>query len=487
MKSKSVPVAQGRVINKLDGVTNPERLTQLIDSIKEDGRLKDSQNQLLKDLQTILSELKENEKKLREEIINLKSSAFHKRVAAETSSLIARPGRSLKKLSLPGSRQLLAGKIFDYIYQIKSIKNLFKESLIEAKDEELSKKIQGLLNQFDEREGEADIIQLLQMVALRSDEPPIAAESSAISKELLTPLDQKELPKKVSEFYNTASDLYLAIAQWRTYLPHLARRLKKQLKELLQTLPDPHWSLTDTSPQGSGLINPGINRIIFYAQVWPKEILSSDALNRLNALLFREIGLLQNLTLVGRGHRILSDKRANEVKINSFLGDSVRILRQISGFPPEALEIIAHLASNSGPGAEWTIREAQRVDLCAAYDLLTTNWPWRQAIAPGRAFNQLWQFADVYGPELLNKFCSGIGVYPSGIIAKLTNKQSCFVEQQTDNPELPRVITIERNSGSIEPGERVDLRDSKLSIGEVPAHRIASWPERSSILRETLS
>ncbi len=485
--TEKVPRDQGRVINKLDGITHPDRLMQLVSYVRENSQLT-SKQQLPEELQTSLVELKQDEKKLHQELNDVNNSSFYQRIAAETSSLVARPGRNLKNLSLPGERQLLAGKIFRHIYQVLSVKNSFKEVLIENKNKTLIKKIQALLSQFDELEVDPDIIQILQIKSLRSEEPPIAAENSAVSEELLTPINREDISEKINNFYSTASEFYLAVAQWRTYLPHLARRLRKQLEQLLNSLPDPHWLLTDTSPQGSGLIKPGINRIVFYAQVWPEEILSSDALNRLPALLFREIGLLQNPVLVGRCHRVLPDKRAENEKIHSFLIDSTQILRQISGFPPESLEIIAHQTENAGPGAEWTIREARRVDLCAAYDLLTTNWPWRQAIAPGRAFNQLWKFTGDYGPELLNDFCSGIGVYPSGITARLTDNSSCFVERQTDNPELPLIIKIEENrDDEIKLIERLDLRESSLSIGEVPSGRVAPWSKRNCLVRDILT
>jgi len=265
----------------------------------------------------------------------------------------------------------------------------------------------------------------------------------------------------------------------KLFYPHLIKELNQHLAAIVTNLPDPYWGLTEPGPTNNNLISQAINRLLLYAQSWPRELLDREFMNRMPAVIFREVGLLERPQLVGRCHPVVGDRRTGSAEIDSMLADSLGILKAVSGFPPEALEIIAIQTERSAPKTEWVLREANRIDVCSAYDVLTTEWAWRPALPPGKAYNRLWKFENRFGSGLLNHFCSRIGVFPSGTEVYLGTGQRCLVEKQTNNPELPVVIKLLIQQGrKLTTGEKIDLRNSKHSIGRIPQRRIAPWKLR---------
>lgn len=86
---------------------------------------------------------------------------------------------------------------------------------------------------------------------------------------------------------------------------------------------------------------------------------------------------------------------------------------------------------------------AKIVSIAEAYDVITTKQPYRDALSPSDALQELYSHRGTqFDEELVLKFIDSIGVFPPGSIVEMSNGQIGIVLSTTADKLRPRVILI---------------------------------------------
>ncbi len=476
-KKQEISEEMSKVHRKLQGIYRPAYLKDLVITFLESMENPGEKEKLALSLEKF-QQLRQTENKLLERLHESANSYHEQMIINQVSDLLANPGRNPAELNFSTRQQELTALLFGHLFDLLTQRALFANVLAEEGDEKIYGKIQGQLSQYDEKPPRPALVETIHDLAIKNYQVE-ESNLNSVKCELLSPPQENPGSSDIKNFFDCVRQIFHSVVVKKVFYPHLVKRLNQQLTTIATQLPDPYWGITEPGPTNNNLISQAINRLLLYAQNWPQDLLDREFVNRLPAILFREVGLLERPQLVGRCHPVVGDRRVGSEEIDEMLSDSLKILKAVSGFPPEALEVIDVQTERSGPETEWVLREANRIDVCSAYDVLTTEWAWRPALSPGRTYNRLWNFEHRFGTDLLNHFCSQTGVFPSATEVYLGTGQRCLVERQTDDPELPIVVTLlKRQRRKLTTGEKIDLRNSRHSIGKLPKRRIAPWKLR---------
>lgn len=86
---------------------------------------------------------------------------------------------------------------------------------------------------------------------------------------------------------------------------------------------------------------------------------------------------------------------------------------------------------------------AQIVAIAEAYDVITTNQPYRDAKSPSEALQELYaQRGTQFDEELVIKFIDAVGIFPPGSIVEMLNGEIGIVLSNTSDKLRPRIILI---------------------------------------------
>ena len=86
---------------------------------------------------------------------------------------------------------------------------------------------------------------------------------------------------------------------------------------------------------------------------------------------------------------------------------------------------------------------AKIVSIAEAYDVITTVQPYREALSPSDALQELYaKRGTQFDEELVLKFIDSIGVFPPGSIVEMVNGAIGIVLSSTIDKLRPRVIII---------------------------------------------
>lgn len=86
---------------------------------------------------------------------------------------------------------------------------------------------------------------------------------------------------------------------------------------------------------------------------------------------------------------------------------------------------------------------AKIVSIAEAYDTMTNKQPYRQAISPSNALQELYaQRGTQFDEDLVIRFIDAIGIFPPGSIVEMLNKEVGIVLSNTSDKLRPRVIMI---------------------------------------------
>jgi HD-GYP domain-containing protein (c-di-GMP phosphodiesterase class II) len=132
------------------------------------------------------------------------------------------------------------------------------------------------------------------------------------------------------------------------------------------------------------------------------------------------------------------------------------------------------------------------VAICDAYDALTANRPWREAVSPDEALKIIYQGAGAkFDPVLTRIFINLLGMYPVGTVVRLSNGEVGIVYHTTDDPtrfDRPFVKVLRQADG--QPMVRTTIRDLtqqeagkfKLSIVQTLEPSVIGSSERATLM-----
>jgi HD-GYP domain-containing protein (c-di-GMP phosphodiesterase class II) len=104
---------------------------------------------------------------------------------------------------------------------------------------------------------------------------------------------------------------------------------------------------------------------------------------------------------------------------------------------------------------------ARVVAIADAFDALTTDRPYRKALNPYHAINQLLRFSGKqYDPEILQVFLRRLSLYPPGTLVQVSDGQIGLVVRGHPKDLLRPVVKIVRNAAGkvVDDGPELDLR-----------------------------
>jgi putative nucleotidyltransferase with HDIG domain len=112
---------------------------------------------------------------------------------------------------------------------------------------------------------------------------------------------------------------------------------------------------------------------------------------------------------------------------------------------------------------------AKIVAIAEAYDVITTNQPYRDARSPSEALQELYaQRGKQFDEELVIKFIDAVGIFPPGSIVELLNGEIGIVLSNTSDKLRPRIILILDELKEPAPQRIVDLSTMEVdSAGNV--------------------
>jgi hypothetical protein len=98
------------------------------------------------------------------------------------------------------------------------------------------------------------------------------------------------------------------------------------------------------------------------------------------------------------------------------------------------------------------------VAIAEAYDNMTTIQPYRAALSPSHALQELYKLrAKQFDEELVVLFIDSVGIFPPGSIVEMVNKEIGIVLANTADKLRPRVIMILDSVGEPAMQKIVDL------------------------------
>ncbi|QAY78126.1 HD-GYP domain-containing protein [Sphingosinicella sp. BN140058] len=114
-----------------------------------------------------------------------------------------------------------------------------------------------------------------------------------------------------------------------------------------------------------------------------------------------------------------------------------RLLLGASGVPDVALDVCRHHHEKvDGTGYPHRLRGdkislgARMGAICDVYDALTSNRPYKNAWSPAEAMAAMHGWAGTFDPTLLSVFMQSIGVFPPGIVVRLSSDRLGIVLEQ---------------------------------------------------------
>ncbi len=112
---------------------------------------------------------------------------------------------------------------------------------------------------------------------------------------------------------------------------------------------------------------------------------------------------------------------------------------------------------------------AKIVAIAEAYDVITSNQPYRDARSPSEALQELYaQRGKQFDEELVIKFIDAVGIFPPGSIVELLNGEIGIVLSNTSDKLRPRIILILDELKEPVPQRIVDLSTMEVdSAGNV--------------------
>jgi len=108
------------------------------------------------------------------------------------------------------------------------------------------------------------------------------------------------------------------------------------------------------------------------------------------------------------------------------------------------------------------------VQICDAYDAITTTRPYQAAMEPTRAIARMKELAGtVFDPPVLEKFIEMLGIYPAGTVVRLDTGELALVLRPNREDSARPVVRILRDSaGNDVPEKReVDLLEKDPATG----------------------
>lgn len=101
---------------------------------------------------------------------------------------------------------------------------------------------------------------------------------------------------------------------------------------------------------------------------------------------------------------------------------------------------------------------ARIVAIAEAYDAMTINQPYRAAMSPSDALQELYaKRGTQFDEDLVIRFIDSVGIFPPGSIVEMTNREIGIVLANTSDKLRPRVIMILDASGEPASQRIVDL------------------------------
>jgi len=133
--------------------------------------------------------------------------------------------------------------------------------------------------------------------------------------------------------------------------------------------------------------------------------------------------------------------------------------------------ISTDVLSNTGPLGPEEMAEMQRhtrygrdplyakiVAIAEAYDTMTTRQPYRDAVSPSEAIQELYaQRGKQFDEDLVIRFIDSVGIFPPGTIVEMVNGEVGIVLSNTNDKLRPRVIMILDSSHEPMPQRIADL------------------------------
>ncbi len=485
VETKVVNAIQSKLIENLDLVSSLNQLEVLLNKYSRMELEPERENEIefcLDEVKTLQNE----EPKLQEKILNLKGHKQRDKVLEIFMDIIRSDTIDFETSRVPQKYQDLVNDFSDFIDRIEKVRARLNKILLEIDDEkqldEAKEEIDSIEKEPEER---VNLIKEVQNQAVQAaaEAGKTIVDQNSVVDQLFSRVTERSGLSAISEFYKTVYNIFRSVTHSKMYLPRMVKELKQKSIQLVHRLPDPYWALAETSMDEQNLLVQALNRCIIYAQVWPQEITDQEFDSRIIALLFQDLGLAEVPELLGKSEKIIRDDKADSEESINYSHYSVEMLEEVEGIPKKALKLIEmHNQQKSGSG--WLVKESQRIALCGAFDALTTTWPWKEGIPPGKTANKLWQHFNTVESKIINHFCSQIGTYPSGTVVPLDDGDRAYVEKQTGQPDLPVVIKFKKNKwGDIQLGKRIKLQESKLSISRIPSDRIAPWKLRRGRLK----
>jgi HD-GYP domain-containing protein (c-di-GMP phosphodiesterase class II) len=165
------------------------------------------------------------------------------------------------------------------------------------------------------------------------------------------------------------------------------------------------------------------------------------------------------------------------MKAHAFLG--YELLKQDSGMPPEALDIILNhherIGGHGYPNAkrnEEISHFSRIVAIIDVYDALTTDRPYKDGLNSRTAIDKLYNLApDNYAQDLVESFIKFMGIYPIGSIVELSTGHTAVVIANNDKNHLKPIVGLVLNRKQ-EPYETIRLLNMLSNVWYKSGHEV---------------
>ena len=165
------------------------------------------------------------------------------------------------------------------------------------------------------------------------------------------------------------------------------------------------------------------------------------------------------------------------MKAHAFLG--YELLKQDSGMPPEALDIVLNhherIGGHGYPNAkrdEEISHFSRIVAIIDVYDALTTDRPYKDGLNSRTALDKLYNLApDNYAQDLIESFIKFMGIYPIGSIVELSTGHTAVVIANNDKNHLKPIVGLALNRKQ-EPYETIRLLNMSSDVWYKSGHEV---------------
>jgi len=165
------------------------------------------------------------------------------------------------------------------------------------------------------------------------------------------------------------------------------------------------------------------------------------------------------------------------MKAHAFLG--YELLKQDSGMPPEALDIVLNhherIGGHGYPNAkrdEEISHFSRIVAIIDVYDALTTDRPYKDGLNSRTGLDKLYNLApDNYAQDLIESFIKFMGIYPIGSIVELSTGHTAVVIANNDENHLKPIVGLVLNRKQ-EPYETIRLLNMSSDVWYKSGHEV---------------